>query len=84
MRFFQKNITLKITLKKSNIEIRMNVNLLSELNQDELYTLYKSNPNWFELGKKVRSHFNDIRLTQLYLNDYRLGEVISNFFKKSL
>lgn len=43
----------------------MNVNLLSELNQDELYTLYKSNPNWFELGKKVRNHFNDIRLTQL-------------------
>ena len=81
MKFFQKNITLKITLKKSNIEIRMNVNLLSELNQDELYT---SNPNWFELGKKVRSHFNDIRLTQLYPNDYRLGEVISNFFKKSL
>lgn len=62
-------------------KIKMKVSIISDLNQEELYKLYKKYPNWNELGNKVRNHFNDIRLTQLYPNDYVLAENISRFFQ---
>lgn len=63
-------------------KITMKVSVLSELNQEDLYSLYKKYPNWFELGTKVRSYFNDIRLTRVYPNDYELGRVVSDFFQE--
>lgn len=61
-------------------KIVMKVSVLSDLNQEDLYQLYRKYSNWFELGKKVRSYFNDVRLTRAYPNDYELGKVVSDFF----
>lgn len=63
-------------------KITMKVTIFSELNYEDLYSLYKKYPNWFELGTKVRSHFNDVRLTKFYSNDYELGKEVSNFFRE--
>lgn len=61
-------------------KIIMKVNILNELNQNDLFRLFKEYPNWFQLGSKVRSYFNNVRLTRAYPNDYELGKVVSDFF----
>ncbi len=58
----------------------MKISILDELNREDLYRLYKDYPNWNDLGKSARNYFNDIRLTQIYPNDYTLGEKISKYF----
>lgn len=63
-------------------KITMKVSILNELNQNDLLKLFKEYPNWFELGSKVRSYFNDVRLTSNYPNDFELGKAVSNFFPK--
>lgn len=56
------------------------INLFSEFDSDDLYSLYKKYPNWYELGKNVKSYFNDIRIENSYPNDYECGKAISNYF----
>lgn len=63
-------------------KITMKVNILNELNQNDLFKLFKEYPNWFQLGGKVRSYFNDVRLTRNYPNDFELGKAISQFFSE--
>lgn len=65
-------------------KITMKVSILSELNQEDLYSLYKKYSNWYELGTKVRSYFNDIRITRIYPNDYELGRVVSDFISRKV
>lgn len=64
-------------------KIKMKVCILNELDREDLSNLYKKYPNWIELGNKVRNHFKDIRLTQLYPSDYILGEKISKYFSNN-
>lgn len=64
-------------------KIKMKVCILNELDREDLSNLYKKYPNWNELGNKVRNHFKDIRLTQLYPNDYTLGKKISKYFSNN-
>jgi len=64
-------------------KIKMKINIFDELNREDLFNLYKKYPNWNELGNKVRNNFDDIRLTQLYPNDYTLGEKISKYFSNN-
>ena len=62
----------------------MKVNILSELNQDDIYNMYIKYANWFELGKAIRKESNDIRLMQNWPNDYELGRAICIFFESKL
>lgn len=63
-------------------KITMKVNIINELNQNDLFRLFKEYTNWFQLGGKVRSYFNDVRLTRNYPSDFELGKAISQFFSE--
>lgn len=61
-------------------KITMKSNVLDDLDQKELYKLFKMYPNYFDLGGEVREKFKSKHLNRLYPNDYDLGDFISSFF----
>ena len=56
------------------------MNNFIENNKGILYTLYKTYPNYFELGYVVRQKLNSDYLNKNYPNDYDLGEYINDIF----
>ena len=63
-------------------KITMKVSILDELNQNDLFKLFKEYPNFLQLGGEIKSYFNDIRITRSYPNDYELGKAVFQFFSE--